>query len=256
VVVRVLRNPPLVGQAHAGLLAVRLPAIALFARILRRGHKALTAVMALPFSMTAHARSMTQIPSTQTKKTQEEEIFLEAPFEEYPEEKPLSNRQDYTTFKSPLTRQLIPDGQSVVQTFSDINEESYSVELPYDFIKVVFCWLLNQWQLDRASAEKCYGFITKPDFIEELSPFLRLVALRAYSLILFHRKPQNFESFEDLIVALQKYQSQLSIRQLLKIFMLLPHKWVWLVLSMICAFVLWAVSNLQYVFEFWTKLFD
>jgi hypothetical protein len=45
--------------------------------------------MALLFSMTTHARSMTQIPSTQTKKTQEEEIFLEGPFEENAEEKPF-----------------------------------------------------------------------------------------------------------------------------------------------------------------------
>jgi len=55
--------------------AVYCAAIALLLRILRRWHKALTAVMPLPFSATSHALSMPIFCQQETKKIQEEEIF-------------------------------------------------------------------------------------------------------------------------------------------------------------------------------------
>lgn len=117
------------------------------------------------------------------------------------------------------------ESKGITQTFSDINEGSFAIELPYDFIKVVCIRLIDKRKLNREAAEKCYGFLTAPGFFKNLNPFFKLVALRAYALILFDRKPRNYESFEDLIVAISEHKKHLNIRQVFSIIWVLPYKW-------------------------------
>lgn len=123
-------------------------------------------------------------------------------------------------------RNQTEENRGITQTFNDINQDSYSIELPWDFVKVVMGHLLDGRKLDRESAKKCYAFITSEEFFDSLDSFFQLVAARSYELILFERVPKQYEDFEDLMVAIAEYKKKLNLRQWVAILWALPYKWV------------------------------
>lgn len=152
-------------------------------------------------------------------------------------------------------RKSAVDTKDITQTFSDINENSFSVELPYDFLKIVLVWLANSERPTRESAYKCYRFLTDPGFFESLSPFSKLVALRSFELILYQREPQEYEVFEDLVVALARYKQNMNLRQLWLILMTLPYKWHMAVITALLVSGPWIVKNWGPIWQFWSDIF-
>ena len=123
-------------------------------------------------------------------------------------------------------RNQTEENREITQTFNDIIQDSFSIELPWDFIKVVMGYLLDGRKLDRESAKKCYAFIASEEFFDSLDSFFQLVAARSYELILFERAPKKYEDFEDLMVAVSEYKKKLNLRQWVAVLWALPYKWV------------------------------
>ncbi len=140
-------------------------------------------------------------------------------------------------------RKSLSSGMGITQTFGDINEDSFSIDLPYDFVKTVFLQMMSGQQLDRESAHKCYSYLTATGFLESLTPFLRLLALRSYELILFKREPKQYETIEDAITALSKAREDLSIKHLWGIWMILPFKATLFVITALLVIVPWLYNH-------------
>ena len=115
-----------------------------------------------------------------------------------------------------------PVPRRVNEVFRSLSRKEYALAEEFAFIKLVFNQLRNKFGLDTDEAVKLYKNLIKPNFCEELSPFLSLLAVRAYDLILVERKPSILETFPQVIEGIEKLSGKLSVRQLSQLFMALP----------------------------------
>jgi len=123
-------------------------------------------------------------------------------------------------------RNTNPVPKQVNSAFRAISRKDYGMEGPFSFIKLVLIHLAGRLSLSSSAARKVYHEVTQPGFVSGLSPFLQLLTLRAYDLVLLERQPKPFEDFDELIRALETYRETASVRQAAKLLWALPYKWV------------------------------
>lgn len=134
-------------------------------------------------------------------------------------------------------RNTNPVPKRVNEVFRALQRKEYGMEGEFSFIKIPFLDLTRQLALSSNTAEKPYLELTGSGSINKLSPFLQLLAARAYDLILFHRKPQRYESFDELVRAVEALKEHTSFRQVLTLVWALPYKWVMLVFLVLLPFI-------------------
>ena len=122
-------------------------------------------------------------------------------------------------------RNTNPVPKQVNEVFRALSRKDFGMESPFSFIKLPALQLADRLVLSSESAQKIYRELTQPGLFGSLSPFLQLLALRAFDLVLFARKPKPFENFEALVTALETYQEKASLRQALHLLWALPYKW-------------------------------
>jgi hypothetical protein len=157
------------------------------------------------------------------------------------------------TFLDPIMvardRNTNPTPKRVNEIFRALRRSEHGMDGEFAFIKVTFLHLAKPLTISPQDAEKVYQELTRPGLLAELSPFLQLLALRAFDLILFQRRPTKFENFNELINSLETYREKASVRQALQILWAVPYKWllaaVSVVLLAISVFVGWS----QHYFE-------
>lgn len=123
-------------------------------------------------------------------------------------------------------RNTNPVPKQVNAEFRALSRKDYGTESPFSFIKLPLLQLAGRLKLSSDAARKVYHGLTQAGLINQLSPFLQLLALRAYDLVLLDRQPKPFENFEELVRALETYQEKASLRQAGKLLWALPYKWV------------------------------
>jgi len=104
------------------------------------------------------------------------------------------------------------------------------------FIKIPILFLAGRLTLSNEATQKAYNELTRPGLFTELSPFLQLVALRAFDLVLFHRQPQPYENFDALVRGIENLKEHASLRQVVKLLWALPYKWVFFIILAILPF--------------------
>jgi hypothetical protein len=122
-------------------------------------------------------------------------------------------------------RNTNPVPKQVNAEFRALSRKDYGMESPFSFIKLVLLQLTGHPAISSDAARKVYQELTQGGFVAQLSPFLQLLALRAYDLVLFDRQPKPFENFDELVRALETYQEKASVRQAAKLLWALPYKW-------------------------------
>ncbi len=120
--------------------------------------------------------------------------------------------------------------QRINETFDSILRGEFAVEGEYAFLKCVYRSVTEKWVPDETECVKLYRQLTQPGFYLQLEPFLRLLALRAFDLVIERRTPGASLSWEQVFVKLQEDTGKLTVLQFFK---LLRH----LKLSVICLII-------------------
>jgi hypothetical protein len=134
-----------------------------------------------------------------------------------------------------------PSARRVNQVFRALSRKEYGMEGEYSFIKIVFLQLSGKLTLTNETARQPYLTLIRPGLLDELSPFLQVLAIRAFDLILFNRAPKKFEDYPAILEGIEGLHDELSLRQAIRLLFGLPAK-AWIsVLSvfftlLLCAF--------------------
>lgn len=123
-------------------------------------------------------------------------------------------------------RNINPTPKRVNEIFRALRRSEHGMDGEFAFIKVTFLHLAKAVTLSPSDAERVYSELTRPGLLGELSPFLQLLALRAFDLVLFERRPKAFENFDELIKSLESYREKASVKQALQILWAMPYKWL------------------------------
>jgi hypothetical protein len=115
----------------------------------------------------------------------------------------------------------------VNEVFRALSRGDFGMESPFSFIKLSLLQLADKLALTNDAAQRVHHELTQAGMFISLSPFLQILALRAYDLILFARRPQPYENFEKLIQAVEIFKDGASVGQAFKLLWALPFKW-WL----------------------------
>lgn len=133
-------------------------------------------------------------------------------------------------------RNANPVPKRVNEIFRALARKEYRMEGQFSFIKIPILFLANRLTLYNEGAQRAYNELSRPGLLAELSPFLQLLALRAYDLVLFHRQPQIYENFDALVLGVEGLKEKASLRQVAKLLWALPYKWVFAVILIILPF--------------------
>jgi hypothetical protein len=104
------------------------------------------------------------------------------------------------------------------------------------FIKLPILFLADRLTLSNDAALKAYNELTRPGLLAELAPFLQLLALRAYDLVLFLRQPHPYEDYDALVRGVEDFKEHASLRQAVKLLWALPYKWIFAVVLIVLPF--------------------
>jgi hypothetical protein len=117
--------------------------------------------------------------------------------------------------------------RKVNQVFRALSRKEYGMEGEYSFIKIVFLELSRQLTLTNESSRQPYLSLVRSGLLDELSPFLQVLAVRAFDLILFNREPKKFENYSHILEGIESLDDKLSFRQAIRLLFALPAKfWI------------------------------
>jgi hypothetical protein len=121
--------------------------------------------------------------------------------------------------------------QRVNYAFDAIRRQEFAMEGECAFIKCVYRTLAQDWLPSDADSIKLYKQLTLGGFVEQLDPFLRLLAIRAFDLVI-ERRVGSLEggSWNQVLQKLQDDGAKLSLGQFLA---LLKHLRVGVLLALV-----------------------
>jgi phosphoribosyl-ATP pyrophosphohydrolase len=120
-----------------------------------------------------------------------------------------------------------PAARKVNQVFRALSRKEYGMEGEYSFIKIVFLKLSGKLTLTSENSRQPYLSLVRSGLLDELSPFLQVLAIRAFDLILFNREPQKFENYSQILEGIENLDDKLSFRQAIRLLFRLPAKfWI------------------------------
>jgi hypothetical protein len=114
----------------------------------------------------------------------------------------------------------------VTNVYRALHRREYGFEGEFSFIKIAFLSLIGELRLTSDNALKVFAELTRPELYNGLSPFLKLLAFRAYDLILFQRHPKPFEDFDELVLGIDKLRANLKLGQACRLLWSLPYMWL------------------------------
>lgn len=114
-----------------------------------------------------------------------------------------------------------PQAQRVNHAFEAIRRREFAMEGEGAFIKCAYRVLSETWSPSDSDCAKLYKQLTTPGFLDQWDPFLRLLAIRAFDLVIESRSvsldPGNWNQ------VLQRLQDEGAKLSLVQFFRLLKH---------------------------------
>jgi hypothetical protein len=127
-----------------------------------------------------------------------------------------------------------PQVQQLNFAFDAIRRREFAMEGEFAFIKCVYRTLAESWSPAEADCVKLYKQLTKPGFVEQLDPFLRLLGIRAFDILMECRSmTEQPESWKQVLQKLQDDGAKLSLIQFMG---LLKHLRLGVVITLVVAF--------------------
>jgi hypothetical protein len=127
-----------------------------------------------------------------------------------------------------------PQVQQLNHAFDAIRRREFAMEGEMAFIKCVYRTLAESWSPSEADCAKLYKQLTKPGFVEQLDPFLRLLAIRAFDIVIECRSiSEEPKSWNQVLQKLQDDGAKLSLVEFVG---LLKHLRLGVVVAIVLAF--------------------
>jgi hypothetical protein len=117
-----------------------------------------------------------------------------------------------------------PLPQKINEIFSALERGEFGIDGEFGFFKIPFLHLLEKLQLTPAEARKAIQGMSSPGLLDQLSPFLKLLAQRAHDLVLIERQPLATETIAQLIEGLEAHAKDFSLRHWWRVITALPGR--------------------------------
>lgn len=125
------------------------------------------------------------------------------------------------------------------EVFASIARGEFGIDGDFGFLKVPFRRLLGGAvaKVGPDEAHKVLQALARPGLFDQLTPFLKLLALEAHDQVLTERLPVPTETTAQLIEGIEKHAKDLSLRQWTSIVAVLPGRVLIAVALAVCAAV-------------------
>lgn len=133
-----------------------------------------------------------------------------------------------------------------------LSQNAYAIEGGFSFVKLVFCDLIGQLRIDSAVARTVYAELTGTGLVAELDNFPKLLAYRAFDLLVQNGIEDNLDSMNSIVAAIEARSANMSIRDWFKIAIAIrPSVVAWIVglLFVLCSACfsagIWSASSIE-----------
>jgi hypothetical protein len=117
-----------------------------------------------------------------------------------------------------------PVPQKINEIFGALERGEFGIDGEFGFFKIPFLHLLGKLRLSPADARKAIQGMSAPALLDQLSPFLRLLAQRAHDLVLIERQPVATETAAQLLEGLETHAKDFSLRHWWRVITALPGR--------------------------------
>lgn len=157
-------------------------------------------------------------------------------------------------------RERNPDTEKrrINRVLRSIYRREFSMEGEYLFVKAVYLHLVDRAQLHTTDALQVYDELVQPRLFSSLSQFLKVIAIKAYDLVLAERQPNKYSDVPALIQGFDELKDDFRARDLLQLLLVLRWK-IWAVLISACVAIVgfafglgWNLAS-RYIFLAQTK---
>lgn len=121
--------------------------------------------------------------------------------------------------------------------FRALSRREFGMEGRFCFIKVVFLELLHRLDLSRDAAAQAYDAVSTPGLISDLipSPFLQVLAIRAFDLLVSRYSPSSTESFADAVNVIHRLAPTMNVKEYGRLLAAIPGKLLLVGLSLVAS---------------------
>jgi hypothetical protein len=100
---------------------------------------------------------------------------------------------------------------SLNDSLRSLSRDALAVEGAFSFVKLVFCDLVGRLRIDKAIARTVYDELTNPEMIRQLATFPRLLAYRAFDILVRNGIEEKLDSADAIVSAIESQAGNLSI---------------------------------------------
>jgi len=145
-----------------------------------------------------------------------------------------------------------PMDSSLHGALRSLSENAYAIEGGFSFVKLVFCDLIGQLRIDSLVARTVYAELTGTGLVAELDNFPKLLAYRAFDLLVQKGIEDKLDSMDSIVAAIEARSANMSIRDWFKIAIAMrPSVVAWIVglLFVLCSACfsagIWFTSSIE-----------
>lgn len=120
--------------------------------------------------------------------------------------------------------------------FRGISQNAYAIEGEFSFVKLVFCDITGQLRIDSNIAQTVYAELTNSELFAKLENFPKLLAYRAFDLLVLHGIENKLDSTDAIVSAIESRAEKMSLRDWFKVVIAMrPSVWVWIICGLFTA---------------------
>lgn len=117
-----------------------------------------------------------------------------------------------------------PIPRKINDVFAALERQEFGIEGEFCFLKIPFLSLAGKLRLGPLEAQKAIRAMSEPGLLNQMSPFLRLLAQKAYDLVLTERQPLPTETTAQLIEGFERHAKDLTLTQWWRVVANLPGR--------------------------------
>ncbi len=117
-----------------------------------------------------------------------------------------------------------PLPQKINEIFSALYRQDFAISGELGFLKIPFLYLIGSAHIDTSEARNAYKSLSKPGLLYELSPFFKVLTIKAYEFVLFERTKFDIETTSQLVSLVRKEANNLNLKNAWDIILSIPLK--------------------------------
>jgi hypothetical protein len=117
--------------------------------------------------------------------------------------------------------------RKINEVFAALYREEFGLDGEFGFLKIPFLHLVGKLRVGPTEAKKAMQSMSVPGLLDQLSPFLKLLTMKAYDLVLLERQPLPTETTAQLIEGFEAHAKDLSLSTWWRVLTALPGRFIW-----------------------------